>query len=474
MTENVRNENILGIESIPNLILKFALPSIIALIVNSLYNIVDQIFIGQKIGMIGNAATSIIFPILIVGFAFASCIAEGGAAYLSIKLGANHKKQAARIIGNVIYMLVTVSFSITILSFIFFKPVLYFLGATEASYPIAKTYTAILLLGMPTGLIGMGINSLIRADGSPKYAMVSMLVGAFINIVLDYIFIYPLGLGIAGAAWATIIGEFVSFFITIAYIPHFKCIDFKLRLLKFKPSIAKKIIIFGISNFIIQAAITFVVIAYNNSLKYYGALSKYGSDIPIAANGITAKVNQIFMSILFGIGIGLQPIVGFNIGAGLYKRVKQTYIYSVTIAFICACIAMLIIEPFPSVFVDMFGGTKDVLYKEFANYAIRATFSSAIFLSIQIVTTNFFRAMGKPWLATISALSKFTIFLFPPLLLLPHFWGVKAILFAEPVANMLAMILSLILVYFQIKRINRLIKIHNRKDYLKKKLTSSI
>ncbi|MBD5398975.1 MATE family efflux transporter [bacterium] len=464
MTENIRNENILGINSIPNLILKFALPSIIALIVNSLYNIVDQIFIGRKIGVIGNTATSIIFPIIIIGMAFASCIAEGGAAYLSIKLGANHKKQAARIIGNVINMLVVVSLSITVLSFTFFKPFLYFLGATEASYPLAKTYTAILLFGMPAGLIGMGINSLIRADGSPKYAMTSMLIGAVINVILDYIFIYPLDLGISGAAWATIIGEFVSFIITIAYIPHFKCIDFKLRLLKFKPSIAKKIIIFGISNFIIQSAITFVVIAYNNSLKYYGAKSIYGSDIPIAAHGITAKVNQIFMSILFGIGIGIQPIVGFNIGAGLYKRVKQTYIYSVTIAFICACIAMLIIEPFPEVFVNMFGGTEDILYRDFANFALRATFSSAIFLSIQVITTNFFRAMGKPWLATIAAVSKFTIFLFPPLLILPYFFGVKSILFAEPVANFLAMSLSIILVISQIKRINKLIKIHERKS----------
>lgn len=463
MTENIRNDNILGINSIPNLILKFALPSIIALIVNSLYNIVDQIFIGNKVGINGNAATSIIFPIIVIGMAFANCIAEGGAAYLSIKLGANHNKQAARIIGNVIYMLTVISLFITIICFIFFKPVLYFLGATETVYPYAKTYTAILLLGMPFALIGMGINSLIRADGSPKYAMVSMLIGAGINIVLDYIFIYPLNWGIAGAAWATIIGEVVAFIISIAYVPHFKCIEFKLRLLKFKASIAKKIITFGISNFIIQSAITFVIIAYNNSLKYYGALSQYGSEIPLAANGIVAKVNQIFMSILFGIGIGLQPIVGFNIGAGLYKRVKQTYIYSVSIGFICACVAMLIIEPFPSVFVNMFGGTKNVLYKDFANFAIRATFSSAIFLSIQIITTNFFRSMGRPWLATISALSKFTIFLFPPLVILPYYFGVKAVLFAEPVANLLAMILSIILVYFQIKRINRLIKIHDKK-----------
>ncbi|MBD5405063.1 MATE family efflux transporter [bacterium] len=459
-----KNDNILGINSIPNLILKFALPSIIALVVNSLYNIVDQIFIGRKIGMIGNAATSVIFPILIVGMAFASCIAEGGSAYLSIKLGANHKKQAARIIGNVIYMLIVVSIFISCVCFAFFKPVLYFVGATEAIYPYAKTYTAILLLGMPFALIGMGTNSLIRADGSPKYAMVSMITGAFINVVLDYIFIYPLNWGMAGAAWASVIGQIISFIITIAYVPHFKCIDFKLRLLKFKFSIAKKIVIFGMANFIIQSAITFVIIAYNNSLKYYGAKSIYGSEIPIAANGVVAKVNQIFMSILFGIGIGLQPIVGFNIGAGKYKRAKQTYLYSISIAFVCAFIAMLIIEPFPSVFVNMFGGTEDKLYKEFANFAIRAMFSSAIFLSIQIVTTNFFRAMGRPWLATISALSKFTIFLFPPLLILPYFFGVKSILFAEPVANFLAMTLSIILVIFQIKRINKLIKTHEKKS----------
>ena len=206
-------KNILGTKSIPSLILKFALPSIIALIVNSLYNIVDQIFIGQKVGMLGNAATSIIFPIVILGMAIASCIAEGGAAYLSIKLGAGHNKQAERIIGNVIYLLVVSSLVLTAITLIFFKPILYFVGATDTLYPYAKAYTGILLIGMPFTLIGMGINSLIRADGSPKYAMISMLVGAFLNIVLDYIFIYPLNWGMEGAAWATIIGEMVAFLI---------------------------------------------------------------------------------------------------------------------------------------------------------------------------------------------------------------------------------------------------------------------
>lgn len=453
-------KNILRTKSIPSLILKFALPSIIALIVNSLYNIVDQIFIGQKVGMLGNAATSIIFPIVILGMAIASCIAEGGAAYLSIKLGAGHNKQAERIIGNVIYLLVVSSLVLTAITLIFFKPILYFVGATDTLYPYAKAYTGILLIGMPFTLIGMGINSLIRADGSPKYAMISMLVGAFLNIVLDYIFIYPLNWGMEGAAWATIIGEMVAFLISVAYIPRFRCIKFRMRLLKYKASVAKKIITFGISNFIIQSAITFVVIAYNNNLRYYGANSVYGSEIPLAAQGIASKINQIFMSILFGIGIGLQPIVGFNCGAGLYKRVKQAFIYSVGIAFTFACITFAILESYPEIFINMFGKESDVLYNDFANFTLRITISSAMFLSIQIVITNFFRAMGKPWLATISALAKFTVFFIPAIYFLPKIWGLKGVLYVSPLTDFLAMVLAVSLLYFQMKRINRLIKVH--------------
>ncbi len=462
--ENIlwKKKNILGSQGIAKLILKFALPSIIALLVNSLYNIVDQIFIGQKIGMIGNAATSVIFPIIVVSMAFASCIAEGGAAYLSLKLGAGQNRHAEKIVGNVIFMLIVSSITMTILSFIFFKPLLYFLGATDASYPYARSYTAILLIGLPFALIGMGINSIIRADGSPRYAMVSMITGALINIILDYIFIFKFDWEIEGAAWATVIGEVVSFLITIAYLPKFKNVQFRVKIIKFKNEVAKRIITYGVSNFVIQSAITLVIILYNNSLKKYGALSIYGSDIPLAAYGISAKMNQIFLSIAIGISIGLQPIVGFNYGAGNYKRVKQAFSYSVIIALSMGIILGSIVEIFPQIFVNMFGGVDNQLYKEFATYSLRAIFSSALFVAVQIVITNFFRAMGKPWLATISALSRFTIFLIPSIYFLPKFFGLKGVLFATPVADLLATILAIFMVYYQIKRINRLIKIHKQ------------
>ena len=458
----MEEKNILGSQGIAKLILKFALPSIIALLVNSLYNIVDQIFIGQKIGMIGNAATSVIFPIIVVSMAFASCIAEGGAAYLSLKLGAGQNRHAEKIVGNVIFMLIVSSITMTILSFIFFKPLLYFLGATDASYPYARSYTAILLIGLPFALIGMGINSIIRADGSPRYAMVSMITGALINIILDYIFIFKFDWEIEGAAWATVIGEVVSFLITIAYLPKFKNVQFRVKIIKFKNEVAKRIITYGVSNFVIQSAITLVIILYNNSLKKYGALSIYGSDIPLAAYGISAKMNQMFLSIAIGISIGLQPIVGFNYGAGNYKRVKQAFSYSVIIALSMGIILGSIVEIFPQIFVNMFGGVDNQLYKEFATYSLRAIFSSALFVAVQIVITNFFRAMGKPWLATISALSRFTIFLIPSIYFLPKFFGLKGVLFATPVADLLATILAIFMVYYQIKRINRLIKIHKQ------------
>ena len=216
------------------------------------------------------------------------------------------------------------------------------------------------------------------------------------------------------------------------------------------------------SNFIIQSALTFIIIAYNNSLKFYGATSIYGSDIPLAANGIVSKLNQIFMSVLMGIGIGIQPIVGFNIGAGLYKRVKQTFLYAIGIASSVAIFVMIVVELFPFIFINIFGGTDNKLYTEFAIFALRITFASAIFLSIQIVTTNFFRAMGKPWIATITALSKFTVFFLIPLYYFPKFWGLKGVLFSEPVSNFLGMVFAISLVYFQIKRLNYLIKRHKQ------------
>jgi len=286
-------ENELATKPIKELIVKFALPSIIAFLVSSLYNIVDQIFVGNYSGYLGNAATSIIFPIFIFGMAIASCISDGGVAYFSLQLGANHKKIAEKIFGNVLTLLIIFPLLITAFSYIFLDDMLYFFGATPEIFPLAKTYAQIMFLGTPVFLLGMGLNAFIRADGSPRYAMISMLIGAILNLILDPIFIFYFDWGIAGAAWATVISEIFAFIWGALYLPKFRAMEIKVSSLKYSFPIVKKIIIYGISNFLISSAITFVVIAYNNSLKKYGAESIYGSNIPLSAYALTAKVNQI-------------------------------------------------------------------------------------------------------------------------------------------------------------------------------------
>ena len=453
----MKNQNELATKPIKSLILKFALPSIIAFLVSSLYNIVDQIFVGNYAGYLGNAATSIIFPIFIFGMAIASCISEGGVAYFSLQLGAGHKKIAEKIFGNVTLLLTIFPIIITTFSYIFLDDMLKFFGATPEIFPLAKTYSKIMFLGTPVFLLGMGFNSFIRADGSPRYAMISMLIGAILNLILDPIFIFMFDWGVAGAAWATVISEVFAFIWALLYLPKFKSMKIKFSSLKYSFPIIRKIILYGISNFFISSAITFVVIAFNNSLKIYGADSIYGSNIPLSAYAITAKVNQIFMSFMIGLGIGLQPIVGFNYGARNYKRVKETFKTTLKIAVSIGLIFSILLQCFPYIFIRMFGnGSK--LYFDFASLSFRIIFTGQIFIAICIITSNFFRAIGRPWMSVLSAGSRFTIFFIPTIYLLPKFFGITGVLWVTPVAEFFSAIFALWLISLEMKKFKRLIK----------------
>ncbi len=458
----METKNELAVMPIKSLLAKFALPSIIALLVNSLYNIVDQIFIGNYSEYLGNAATSIPFPLFMFGMALANCISEGGAAYLSLQLGAGHKKISEKIVGNVLLLLTFVPLIISILGITFMEPMLKLFGATPEILPLSKDYTFIMILGLPFMLFGMGLNALIRADASPKYAMASMLTGAILNLILDPIFIFVFDWGIKGAAWATVIGEIASFIISFLYIFRFKFIKISFKSLKFSFRIAKKIIIYGISNFIISSAITFVIILYNNSLNFYGAQSSFGSTIPLAAYGLTAKVNQIFMAFAIGIGVSLQPIIGFNYGARNYTRVKEALKYCLITGFAVGLVFSLVVEIFPHFFVRLFGKGNNT-YIEFANFSFRAIFAAPMFTAVSIVISNFFRAIGKPWMSVLSAGARFTIFLIPTIYFLPKIWGVAGVLFATPISEFLSAIFSLWLIKGQMKKLNRLIKEENKR-----------
>jgi len=310
-------------EPIGRLIVKFAVPSVIALLVNSLYNIVDQIFIGWGVGYLGNGATNIVFPITIIALALSMMIGNGGAAYLSLKMGEGEVETAKKGVGNAVTLVTIVSILLAVIFLVWIDPILTLFGATDVLRPFALEYGFIIGAGLPFMMISAAINSMIRADGSPKYAMLSMVIGAIINVILDPVFIFVFQMGVKGAAIATIIGQVASFVVSVLYMPHFKSVQ--LNKSSFAPcaKVSVNIVIFGLSSFITQFAITIVMALTNNLLAKYGAQSVYGAEIPLTATGIVMKVNQIMIAILLGIATGTQPIIGYNYGAKSYHRVKK-------------------------------------------------------------------------------------------------------------------------------------------------------
>lgn len=328
---NGSEQNPLGTEKISKLIKQFAIPCIISLIVSSLYNIVDQIFIGQGVGYLGNAATNIVFPFTVVTMAFSLMIGDGASAYLSLSLGKNDKKSANKGVSNGIVVSAMLGILFLVIGLVFREGLLKIFGVTENSYEYAKVYMTYIVLGMPFFMLTNSLNSMIRADGSPGYAMATMLAGAILNIILDPIAIFVLHMGVKGAAIATIIGQIVSGIMSILYIKKFKSVTITKESLKLEWKTLKKICSLGISSFITQVAITVVIIILNQTLSKYGAESKYGSDIPLSALGIVMKVNQIVNSIVIGLAAGAQPIIGFNFGAKKYDRVLKTYGFAIKV-----------------------------------------------------------------------------------------------------------------------------------------------
>ena len=335
----------LGTEKISKLLLKFAIPCILSLLISSLYNIVDQIFIGNsELGYLGNAATTIVYPVTIIAVAFAWCFGDGAAAFLSLCQGRKDTKDVHKTIGNGIIITFIISIIFLILGFTFMDNILYAFGASEVSISLARDYFIIILSAIPVYMIANMLNAVIRADGSPAFSMASTLSGAILNIILDPIFIFVFKLGIKGAAWATIIGQIVSFIVSIAYL--FRTKTFKLKLESFKINIKlfSNVIKLGVSTFITQMSIVVISLVCNIMLAKYGAISKYGADIPIAVIGIAMKVFTIVINIVVGIILGAQPILGFNYGAKKFDRVRETFKIVLTSTIIIGLIATLIFE----------------------------------------------------------------------------------------------------------------------------------
>ena len=455
-----KQENILGTEKIGKLLRKFAIPCIISMLVNSLYNIVDQIFIGWGVGYLGNGATNIVFPITMICLAFSLMIGDGTSAYLSLKLGEKKEKEAAKGVGNGIFIGVIVSVILCSISLIFLPQILNIFGCTDALRPYALKYGGIIAIGIPFMMIGTSLNSIIRADGSPRYAMTTMVSGAILNTILDPIFIFVFKWGVEGAAIATIFSQFITFLINAIYVRKFKSIKISKDLFKPEFKTIKKLLMLGISSFINQMSIVLVLAAENNLLVKYGSISKFGADIPITVLGIVMKISQILNSIIIGIAVGAQPIFGYNYGAKNYDRVKSTLKYVLGISTIISTIAFILFQTIPDKLIAIFGSGDD-LYIEFACITFRTYLMLCICNGIQIPSGIFFQAIGKAQKSAVLSISRQVAFLIPAMVVFGAMFGLNGVLYSGPFADGLAFTLAGILLIYEVKHLNKKSEISN-------------
>ena len=450
-----KEENILGTEKIGKLIRKFSIPCIISLLVNSLYNIVDQIFIGWGVGYLGNGATNVVFPITMIALAISLMLGDGASSFFSLKLGEKKKEEATKGVGNGILMSIIISIIICTLTLIFLPQLLNIFGCTDALRDYALKYGRIIAMGLPFMIIGTTLNSIIRADGSPKYSMMSMVAGAVLNTILDPIFIFVFKMGVEGAAIATILSQIITFVLNVIYIRKFKSIKLDKEAFKLKFNIARKVVGLGISSFITQMSFVFVVAVENNLLAKYGAESKFGPDIPITVVGIVMKISQILNSIIIGITVGTQPIFGYNYGARKFDRVKQALKLVLTTSVIISTFAFILFQTIPDKLISIFG-SGDELYMEFACLTFRTYLLLCIFNGIQIPSGIFFQAIGKSSRSAIMSLSRQIVFLIPAMIILSNIFGLMGILYAGPVADGIAFILSLVFLVIEVKKLKQI------------------
>ena len=447
-------QNPLGYEKESSLLKKFAIPSIISMLVSSLYNIVDQIFIGQGVGFLGNAATNVAFPLTTIALAIALLIGIGSASLFSLYLGEKKPERSSSIAGNGISMSVLCSVIYVVLVFVFLEPLLKSFGATSTIMPLALEYTRITTLGVPFLITTNVISNLIRADGSPKYSMICMVAGAIVNTILDPIFIFMFHMGVAGAAIATVAGQVISF-IAAWYIKNFQHIEFNKNSLRISLKDTKEMATIGMSASLNQIAILFVQIVLNNSLTYYGQFTKYGSDIPLAACGIVMKTNAILLAIIIGISQGMQPIIGFNYGAQKYERVKKTFKLAVSANLIVSFIGWALFQFCTSTVLSIFG-SGDANYFEFATMFMRIYLMLVCVDGVQMLSSSFFSSIKKAYLGMFLSMTRQVLFLIPLVLILPKFFGLNGILYSAPIADMVAFLVSVICILNEFKKLNQL------------------
>lgn len=448
-TQNT-TDNPLATGNINQLMIKFAVPSIIAMMVSAVYNIADQLFIGNAVGTLGNAATNIAFPLSMMCTAIALMFGIGGASSFNLHMGAGESQKAPYFLGNSITMLLGLGAILFIGTELFLDPMLKCFGSPDNVLPLAKQYVSITAIGFPFLIITIGGGHLIRADGSPKMTMICNLSGAIINIVLDALFVLVLRWGMVGAALATIIGQIFSAFLALNYLRHYQTVTIEKKHLRPQTVYLKRIMALGMASCFNQIAMMTVQICMNNLLKHYGSLSQYGEAIPIACAGIVMKVGQLYFSIVIGLSQGSQPIESFNYGARQYKRVKAAYRYAVIAGGTVSVIAFVIFQLFPHQLLALFGnGSKE--YFEFGSFYFRIFMLMAWANFMQPISSTFFTSIGKANKGTFLSLTRQIIFLLPLMFFLPTIFGIKGILYAAPIADGMAFVTAAVMVWSEMR-----------------------
>ena len=461
----------LGKEKINKLLLAFSIPCVISMLINSIYNIVDQIFIGKGVGTLGNAATNVIFPLVIVFNAIAGLIGNGAAANLSLKLGENKKEEAAKGVGQALTITIIISFIIGLLAYLTLPKLIMLFGCTKNVYKYALEYGRIICIGAPFMIIYSSLSNVIRADGSPKYSMVMLIIGAIINIILDPIFIFVLNKGVAGGAIATVIGQFVSFILAILYIKKFKSIKLNKESIKIDKDILR-VLGLGLSSCITQTTVLVLFVFMNNMMTKLGAASKFGADIPLSVYGVISKINSIYISIVLGISIGAQPIIGFNYGAGNKERVKETLKKVIIINLIIGLFFNLIFLLFPRELVSIFIKRSDPNYKLFMEFAVLMCHSFYLVMglnALEMTGSIAIQSLGKVKKATAFAFIRQIILLIPISLLLSLVFkkGIYGIAYAGCIADGICFIVALFLLGTEYKNLSNLNYTKKEKSIIK-------
>ncbi len=443
-------------DSIPKLIRKFAIPCVISMIVAALYNIVDQIFIGwSDAGAFGNAATNIVYPFTVIALAFALLIGDGAGAFFTLSLGAKKKEKANQSVGNGLVLLILFSLVLTLLGLLFQNQILCLFGGNPHEvecYTYAHAYLRIICYGLPFYMIGQGLNASIRNDGSPKYAMFATLVGAISNIILDPIFIFGFQMSVSGAALATIIGQILTFILSILYLRKAKSFEINKESIKMNKEVVEKILSLGLASLITQLAIVIIIAVANNLVAKYGytTLAKtgnaYGVITPLAVIGICMKVFGIVVSIVIGVSLGAMPIVGYNEGAGNQKRVKETIRFVLFINFIIGTIAFLLFQFFPNAIITIFGSNNTMEYIEYAQYCLRIFLGGIILTCLVKSLSILLQSMGKSFSSTLLALSRDVLFFVPTILFIASkSHSVVTMLWSSVVADVFSFLLGIFL-----------------------------